>query len=90
MKKLFRRKLTKSFIEKRFKKLNGGLFDTYRIGYLKDGDSILIEDRIDSICVCRGYDMSSYWIANVEYIYQLRQLLKLYKLNVEYKDKRHD
>lgn len=82
MRKLFRRKLTKSFIEKRFEKLNKGLFDTYRIGYLDQGDSIVIEDRIDNICVCRGYGINSYWIANVEYIYQLRQLLKLYGIKL--------
>lgn len=79
--KLLRRKLTLEYIKRRYSEHSKGLFPTYLIGYLEDGtDCLLIEDRDDRFCVMRGYDVSSYWILDVEYIYQLRRLLKLYNL----------
>jgi len=83
--KLFRRKITKEFLQKHFKKEEDlTVFDTYFIGVLDD-DSFYetlfyIEDRENRFCVCRGTNGPSYWITDVEYIYQLRRLLSIYNL----------
>lgn len=84
--KLFRRKITKEFLQKHFKKEEDHTtFDTYFIGVLNDDDSFYetdfyIEDREDRFSVCRGLHAPSYWVADVEYIYQLRRLLSIYNL----------
>lgn len=81
--KLFRRKITPEYVRKYFQDTGKGLFESHKIGYIGDStDELLIEIRDNNqICLSRGYNYySSYWICDIEYIYQLKQMLKIYKI----------
>jgi len=82
--KLFRRKITPEYIGKHYKlRTDLRIFETYEIGQINDAfydDTIFLEIRDESICLLRGDNVPSYWLCNIEYIYQLRQILKIYKI----------
>jgi hypothetical protein len=89
IKNLFRRKITKEFLKKHFEQTEDpNCFDTYYISKIPNCTSIYqenlyIEDRENRICVLRGIDVPSYWIMDVEYIYQLRRLLRLFGIRIK-------
>lgn len=81
--KLFRRKITPEYVRKHFDKV-GDVFEIYRIGetqQLKHKYNVLfIRITENKISLSRGYKNTHIWICDIEYIYQLKQLLKIYKV----------
>lgn len=89
IKNLLRRKITKNFLEKHFEQIEEGCFEAYLITVIDKDDAfyeskLFIENRDGRFCVCRGYYVSSYWIMDIEYIYQLRRLIKLYGIKPKF------
>lgn len=89
IKNLFRRKITKEFLKKHFEKTNATLFDGYYICEIPEGkiiyqENLYIEDRKNRFCVLRGIDVPSYWVMDIEYVYQLRRLLRLFGIRIKF------
>lgn len=90
IKNILRRKITKNFLEKHFEQIREGCFETYLITVIDKDDNafyqsrLFIENRDGRFCVCRGCYTSSYWIMDIEYIYQLRRLIKLYGIKPKF------
>lgn len=81
--KVFKRKITPKWIRKTYSTKISSTFETYIIGLIKDDplhNSIFIQIRGDEICLLRGIVGPSYWICDIEYIYQLKQMLKIFKI----------
>ena len=82
--KLFRRKITLDYIRKHYFDQVADVFETYKIGEIKELHQIfnvlyirIIEDKVS---LFRGYKTPDTWICDIEYIYQLKQMLKIYKI----------
>lgn len=82
--KLFRRKITPEYIRKHYHNThNGNFYSTFDLGKMNNGthlNHLFIQIRDNDICLLRGSITPSYWICDIEYIYQLKQMLKIYKI----------
>ena len=80
--KLFRRKITPNWVRKHYQKPFKSLYEGHLIGEIPEcnGNKLAIDIRENCICLIMGYSMSSYWICDIEYIYQLNQMLRIYKI----------
>lgn len=80
---LFRKRLTKKWIEKHFPITWNSLFPARYVGTI-DGDNCLAIEMRDNnrFCLVMGYNVSSYWICDLEYVYQLKQMMKIYKIKM--------
>lgn len=88
---MFRRKLTQKYIEKHFPISWNSLYYARYIGPLDDDgyDELGIEMREDGkFCLVRGYGISSYWVCNLKYVYQLKQMLRIFNIPKSPKYKR--
>ena len=82
--KLFRRKITPEYVRKHYKlRTDVGPFEIYEIGRIDskyDTDNVFIEIDNKEIYLVIGDKDPVYWLCEIEYIYQLRQMLKIYKI----------
>lgn len=82
--KLFRRKLTPEYVRKHYKlRTDLGPFEIYEIGQMGDkynDNTVFIEIMDTDLCLVVGDKYPSYWLCGIEYIYQLKQMLKIYKM----------
>lgn len=77
-----RKRITPEWVRSHYPKQFDALFEGHLIGEIPGcyGDNLIIEIRDNSICLMRGYSLTSYWICDLEYVYQLKQMLKIYKM----------
>lgn len=82
--KLFRRKLTPEYIRKHYtRRTDLGPFEIYEIGQIDskyENNNVFIEIGSKEIYVAIGNKCPVYWLCPIEYIYQLKQILKIYKI----------
>ena len=85
MKNPFKRRLTAEYIRKHYPQPFESFFEGHIIGKINENDcgileTLAIDIRKDGFCLVRGYNCSSYWLIDVEYISDLKKLIKLYKV----------
>lgn len=80
--KIFKRKLTVEYIKKHFTQPFDSFYPAFVIGDIeyKYNETLAIEIRDDRFSLVRGYNVSSYWLIDVEYVSDLKKLIKLYKV----------
>ena len=82
--KLFRRKITPEYIRKYYElRTDLGPFEIYEIGQMGDkycNNHVFVEIKNTEICLVVGHKYPAYWLCTIEYIYQLKQLLKICKM----------
>ena len=80
--KIFKRKITVEYIKKHFTESFESFYPAFVIGTIDSdyGELLAIEIRDDRFCLVRGYSVSSYWLIDVEYVSDLKRLIKLYKV----------
>jgi len=80
--KSFRRKITPEYVRKHYDIRVSSTYETYLIGTNNDINhvNVYIQIREDRICLMYGYFFPSYWICDIEHIYELKQMLKIYKI----------
>ena len=82
--KLFRRKITPEYIRKHYSDQIADVFEVYKIGKIKElhhkFNVLFIRIMENKISLFRGYNSTDTWICDIEYIYQLKQILKIYKI----------
>ena len=79
--KIFKRKLTVEYLKKHFQPFDS-FYPAFVIGEIENdyNDILAIEIRDNRFSLVRGYNVSSYWLIDVEYVSDLKKLIKLYKI----------
>lgn len=79
---MFKRKITEKYIRKHFNKKFPSVFEAYVISEIPKHvwhNTLAIEIRDDGVfSLVIGHETSSYWVCNIKYVYQLKQMLKIY------------
>lgn len=79
---MFKRKITEKYIRKHFNKKFSSVDEAYFISKIPNhvwNNSLAIEIRDDGVfSLVIGHETSSYWVCNIKYVYQLKQMLKIY------------
>lgn len=81
----FKRRLTAEYIRKHYTKRFESRFEGHLIGEINENECGILETlgidiRGNRFCLVRGYNYSSYWLIDVEYVSDLKKLIKLYKV----------
>lgn len=84
---MFKRKITEKYIRKHFNKKFSSIFEAYFISKIPTdvwSNSLAIEIRDNGVfSLVMGYSVSSYWICDIKYVYQLKQMLKIYGIKIK-------
>lgn len=77
-----RKRITAEWVRSHYPKPFNAIYEGHLIGEIPEcnGNKLAIDIRNNCICLIMGYSVSSYWICDLEYIYQLKQMLKIYKI----------